>query len=284
MLKEKWINDFITLGPVVTHEGRQIRPNTVTKIAIGKVFSLDGTDNLKAVVRVSGAKYDFAGYINANEPVAELLAQAKEKDMIVCVRFDKKRKKKADPLASISDLIVDQRTAKENIVNVVSGIYNFSTNEWILTGDAVSNPEEDPANVLTEIKNASYSVDGFFTSSKKVQGNPDEKANHLLSIYTFMSEYNAKKELGLDVKYLKSMAVYMLNAVNKVQMQVYGLEEVNYKDYSHTKARGMLFAFIHANLLTKEIITTRGSFVGYLDRFISESVEIWNWAIAESKK
>lgn len=292
-LKEKWIPDFIALGAEVEHNGVKVRPETTTSIAIGKISRLDevGKNNLKLTLKVSGAKYDFSGFLNDNTPVAGLLKQAKEEDLVICARFEKKRKKGVDPTLPIADITVDASTAKDNIVKVVSGVYNFNTEEWILTDDAVSNPAEDPANVKTELDNASYSTEGFFSSTSTSSSAPkvpttdvDRKANHLISMYSYASEHNQENKLDFDDNALKILASYMLTACDQLQMKSYSLEAPNYSDYSHTKARGMLFSWMKLNPLSKEIMTTKGAFNTWITRFLTESSDIWAWAKSEAEK
>jgi len=287
-LREKWINDFTSLGKPIVVDGETLRPNTRTSIAIGKVDRLDevGRNNIKAVVKVAGAKYDFSGFLNDNSPVSELLKQAKEKNAPVAVRFEKKRKKDADPRASIEELTKDASVARDNIVNIVAGVYNYSTSEWILTDDAVSNPSEDPAHVKEELEKASYSTANFFDSGqKKVQTSElDWKANHLVSMFTYASEHNMENDIGLEVKGLKLLATFMLKACDQLQMKMHNLEEPNYNDYSHTKARGMLFSWMRTNPLSKEIMGTKGGFSEWIKKFLDENIELWEWARSEVEK
>lgn len=285
-LREKWINDFTSLGKPVKVDGEILRPNTRTSIAIGKVARLDeaGKNNFKAVIKVAGAKYDFSGFLNDNNPVADLLKQAKDNDYTIAVRFEKKRKKNADPKASIEDLTKDAATAKDNIVNIVAGVYNYSNSEWILTDDAVSNPAEDPEYVKSELEKASYNTTNFFESgqAKKIsKTDKDWKMNHLISMYTYASEHNLDNEIGLETKALMLLAKFMLQACDQLQMKMYNLTEPNYNDYSHTKVRGMLFSWMRVNPLSKEIMTAKGGFSEWLNKFMEENTAIYEWARSE---
>lgn len=287
-LREKWIKGFVSLGPEIEHNGQKIRPNTTTSVVIGKVVRLDeaGKNNLKATIKVPTAKYDFSGFLNDNTPVSNLLKQAKEKDVPICVRIERKRKKNADPTADIADLTKTPELGRENVVWIVAGVFNFSTSEWILTDDAVSNPEEDPDYVMKEIKSASYNTSGFFQSdAPRLQTtDKDWKANHLISMFTYASEHNIENEIGLNTEQLKILAIYMLKAVDQLQMKAKGIEAPNYNDYSHTKARGMLFSWMRLNPLSKDIMTQKGAFNQWISRFLEESLEIWNWANIEANK
>lgn len=288
-LKEKWINDFTSLGAEVEVGGEKVRPDTKTSIAIGKIFSMEevGRNNLKTVLKVPGAKYDFSGFMNDNNPVADLLKQAKELNAPIAVRFEKKRKKDADPKATMTELTVDSNTARDNIVNIVAGVYNYSTKEWILTDDAVSNPAEDPAHVVQELEAASYSTANFFESDKPkriVTTDKDQKVNHLISMYNFAAEHNLENEIGLKDEFLRILAGLMLKACDQLQMKMKNLDAPNYSDYSHTKARGMLFSWMRVNPLTQETITKKGAFNEWINQFLTENQELYEWAQAEVDK
>lgn len=288
-LREKWINDFTALGNEVDFEGKKVRPETKTSIAIGKIFAVEekGRNNLKVTLKVPGAKYDFSGFMNDNNPVAQLIAQAKEKNAPVAVRFEKKRKKGISPASPIADLIVNSSVARDNIVNIVAGIYNFNDGTWILTDDAVSNPADDPANVEQELKSAAYSTENFFESknAKKIStSDKDWKVNHLISMYTYASEHNLENKIGLEDKTLKLLASFMLKAVDQLQMRMLNLEEPNYNDYSHTKVRGMLFSWMRINPLSSKIMETKGGFSAWINRFIEENYNLHQWAQAEVDK
>lgn len=288
-LKEKWINGFVSLGPEIEHEGKKIRPNTTTSIAIGKVSALEpsGKNNLKCIVKVPGAKFDFNGFLNDNTPVANLLKEAKEKELTVCARFERKRKKNADPTKDISELTSSMDVARDNVVWITAGVFNFGTEEWILTDDAVSNPDEDPDNVLPEIKSASYSTEGFFESNNtpKLQTSDlDWKANHLLSMHSYATEHNIDNSIGLKANEIKVLAIYMLRAVDQLQMKVKNIPGPNYNDYSHTKARGVIFSWMRQNPLSREIMDEQGGFTKWITRFLEESIALWAWANEEAQK
>jgi len=287
-LREKWINDFTAKGKPVVVNGETLRPDTRVSIAIGKVARLDetGTNNLKAVIKVPGAKYDFSGFLNGNNPVAELLKKAKENEYPIAVRFEKKRKKNADPKETIENLTKDSGTARDNIVNIVSGVYNFGDSSWITTDDSISNPNEDPDYVKEELSKASYSTSNFFDSGEKKLKTSDKewKANHLVSMFTYASEHNLENEIGLEPKSIKLLATFMLKACDQLQMKMKNIDSPNYNDYSHTKARGMLFSWMRVNPLSKEIMTTKGKFTEWITRFVDENVELWEWAKNEIEK
>lgn len=285
-LKEKWIKEFISLGPAVNHNGETIRPNTTTSVVVGKVARLDdqGNNNLKCVVKVPGAKYDFSGFLNGNTPVSSLITECKEKDVPLCVRFERKRKKTADPSIDIKELTKSSDVARDNIVWIVAGVFNYGTEEWILTDDAVSNPEEDPDYVVREVKNASYSTEGFFEDNKapKLQTTDlDWKVNHLLSMYNYAKEHSVENGLNFNENELRIIASYMLKSCDVLQMKVKSIPSPLYNDYSHTKARGLMFSWMKANKLSREIIQGKGEFNAWISRFLEESISTWSWANSE---
>lgn len=287
-LKEKWLKEFVSLGKEVNHNGQTIRPNTRTSVVIGKVARLDeaGKNNLKGTVKVPGAKFDFSGFLNDNTPVSNLLKQAKEKDVAVCVRLERKRKKGVDPTLDIMDITKTPELGRDNVIWIIAGVYNFGDSSWILTDDAVSNPAEDPSYVKTEIESSSYSTTGFFETAAPKISNTDKdwKVNHLISMYTYGSEHNLDNEIGLKPAELKILAIYMLKACDQLQMKVKAIQAPNYNDYSHTKVRGMLFSWMRVNPLSREIMNKKGGFTEWISSFLEESLDLWAWANEEVGK
>lgn len=287
-LKEKWLKEFVSLGKEVVHEGQTVRPNTRTSIAIGKVTRLEetGKNNLKCTVKVPGAKFDFSGFLNDNTPVANLLKQAKEKEAPICVRLERKRKKGVSPVLDIMEITKTPELGRDNVVWIVAGVYNFGDSSWILTDDAVSNPNEDPSYVKNEIESSSYSTEGFFESAapKLKTTDKDWKVNHLVSMYTYASEHNLENEIGLKHEELKILAIYMLKACDQLQMKVKAIPQPNYPDYSHTKVRGMLFSWMRVNPLSRAIMDEKGGFNKWISSFLTESIEIWSWATENAEQ
>lgn len=281
-LKEKWIGYYLTHGEAVNVGGEEVFPESHTQIAIGKVKTYDeqGNNNVRVVVEVAGATYDFPGYINSGDPVANLLKQAKDEDHVICVRFEKKRKKDVDPKATIASITKDANTAKKNIVNIIAGVYNFNESSWVLSNEAVSNPANDPESVQTELDTAQINTKNFFggPATPSVQADIDEKANQLIELYNFASKHNAEQGLDLKVKALKSLATNLLLAVDKLQVGVYELESANYSDLSHAKAKELLFAWVQVNPITTELLDKKGGFSEWVNSFLSESTDIWTWA------
>lgn len=281
-LKEKWIKEFVSLGTPVEHKGEMVVPNTRTSIAIGKVTRMEesGKNNLKGTIKVPGAKFDFSGFLNDNTPVSNLLKQAKEKDVPVCVRLERKRKKGVDPTLDIMEITKTPELGRDNVVWIIAGVFNFGNSEWILTDDAVSDPSKDPDYVMTEIKNSSYSVSGFFESDapKLKTTDKDWKVNHLISMFTYANEHNLDNKIGLKTPELKILAQYMLKAVDQIQMKAKDIPAPNYNDYSHTKARGMMFSWMRVNPLSREIMSAKGGFTGWISKAVKDNLEIWSWA------
>lgn len=287
-ISEKFIKDFKPFGAAVTHQGKKVRPETKTNVAIGRIATVEnsGKNNLKVVMKVAGAKYDFSGFVNDNTPVAKLIKQAKEEDLVICARFEKKRKKNVDPNLPIDEITKDSFIAKENIVNIVAGVYNFNSKEWILSSDAVSNPAEDPEYVKNELASATYSTDDFFTASApKIQTtDADWKANHLISMFTYAREHCKENGVDIGIKGLKVLATHLLTAADVLQMKANKFDMPNYNDYSHTKARGMLFSWMKANPLSTDLMKTKGAFNKWVEDFAEENVELWAWAKEEAQK
>lgn len=281
-LKEWRVGQFTGLGREVDHEGGKVRPEVAVSIASGKVSNIDlkNADNANITFNVTGAKYGYGGFINTSDPVFNLLKQAHENDTVICVRFEKKRKKNVSPITPIEELTKDMSTAKDNISRVIAGAYNVNTNSWILTRDAQSNPMEDPSEIAVELQKIQYDTSSFFAKpTAKVQGQADDKANILVSMYFFIREREAKHGFELNEDQRRKLSLMLLAAADRLQTTVYNLDAPNYRDYSHTRARYILFSYEEINPLNLEAIK---NFKVWAQSFVEQNVDMWRWAIASS--
>lgn len=285
-LKEMMVGAFTGLGAEVDWNDSKVRPEVAVSVAIGVVeeFRDTGKDLARVRMEVAGAKYSYDGYIRTDEVVAKLIQKAMEDKTPIALRFEKKRKKDVDPTLPIAEISATVDIARENIIKVVVGAYNVNSEEWVLTGEAQTDVNEDPSFVVAKIKSAvNQDVSDFFAASKKkLQHYGDDKANHLISMYYAVREKEAESdgELSLNMKQRVFLAEALLSAVDKLQMIVYNSDEPNYRDYSHTRARFMLFQWLNLNPLTKDAIKGLNEF---LSQFINENAQIWKWALSKTE-
>lgn len=267
--------------------GQEVRPDVKVALGAGIIKEIKETDsNIQVIMNVEGAKWPYSGFINKVDPIVEVIRKAHELGAVVIMRFERKRNSKADPLASIDDLTASMDIAKENIVKMASGIYDINGEKWLLSGEAEVNPAEDPAWVSSKINSLIYdsvAIEGFFDAPtvSKPNVNPyvNDRANALLTMYYFVKELEVKYDFELKDSGRRQIAENLLMLTDLLQVGVFSMNGPNHKDYSHTKARFMLFKWEEFNNLTADEIKNLNN---WGQAFLKESIEIWKWTLQSS--
>lgn len=287
-LKETMVGKFTALGKEIEHNGKRIRPDLEVSVAVGRVTEIQEGDGVaRVIMNVTGAKYAYHGYVQLDSAVEKVARRARDTDTPICLRFENKRKKDVNPETPMADLKPDMATAQKNIVNILVGAFNLNTGEWILTSEAQSNPAEDEAWVKDKIMSAvEQNIDNFFDAPPAVgtvdhgYSNPaEDKANHLISLYCFLREQEVANNVNLNEQQRAVLAEKFLHAIDSLQVAANNLPGVNYKAYSHTKARQLFFQYAELNPLTADNIRNHNE---YINNFLAEGQKIWAWAISKS--
>lgn len=222
------------------------------------VINDNGKDSVKVDGTADGAQYGYSGYINKkySNGVYDILKQAQEERKYIIMRFEKMRKTESDPSLTIEEVTKDMRTGRNNIFNVLTAIYSANTGEWIHTGNKVSDVSEDPALVQEWLERyvlgGSETVDANeFFAGKEVKKAPFvpkgpeyEKSQQLLTMFFFIKDEASKNDIKLSEAANKKLAKVTLSLADKIQLRLTGIKEPNYGDYSHTRARFLLFHVI----------------------------------------
>lgn len=288
----KLLGDFTALGKTIQHNGADYRPEVAVSMAAAHVKDITDSGKMpsRVIMVVEGAKFELNGYINAQEPVLAILRKAQEENEAVVVRLEKKRKRKVDPTLPIADITATMDIARENIAKIVCGVYDFNNDTWILTREAESNPEEDPAGTIEGVKSCNVDVNGFFNKAQPaVQGGqvsnaykePEAKENALMSMYFFVEEQLAKNEVTIDNEVKKQIAISLLKAANFLQSKMFGLEAPVYSAYSHTRARFLVFKWIE-NMSPLDANAT-ANLSSWGANLVQNSNDLWEWARATSE-
>lgn len=291
MMKEAFFPSFVSPGREVAWEGQTVNPEVQVTVVIGKVKSIDENgDNSKITVSSAPAKFDFHGLTNTSETIVKVLKEAQERDHTLVVRFEKKRRAKIDPTKTIAELAPTMDLGRQNVINTCVGVYNVNTEQWILSDEAQTSPNDDPTSILLGIQKAQVSTDGFFDApvdEAPVQRVPrsqaNDRANHLLSMFVFLKEKVAEQGFELDDTKVRFFSKNLLNLVDTLQMSLFGLNAPNYTDYSHTRARFLLFSYVDANPITEVTLTNKEAYTEWNKAFISYNRELWAWAIKDSQ-
>ena len=283
---EKDIVEFVAKGK----QKDNFRPDVRVSILSAKVSSIDESGkSFNIVFKIPGQKYSHNGYISANEQVYKLLSEAKKLDKIVIVRLERKRKKTADPKASIMDLTKDMETAKNNSVKITSGIYDENNQRWILTSEAESEPSEDPEKVKSGIASVNIDEKAFFqeNASKRVKGSKELKAraDSLLNLYFFLLERANKSGTSIEPEKLNEYTKLLETSCNYIQKNNFKIKSPVYGDYSYTRVRYLLFNYAdHVNDLNKDVFASDESMKSWARDFIKYGTQLWEWAFKEAKQ
>lgn len=218
------------------------------------------TKNPKSfMVKIAIALTDnpFSGYLFSDSIIYQLIQKAIETDSYVLLRFEKIRKKNVDINIPILDICKDLNIAKQNINKNVAGIYDFNSNKWILNDTALGKVEDDDETVKALIEKArsgmsqeNINTEIFFNtvSNTPVEVKPVtpknfDRQNALITFYYFIIDCEKKYNYNLDDNQRKVLAKKILDVADNIQKLILNSNQVNYKDYSHTRARFLVFSF-----------------------------------------
>lgn len=256
------------------------------------VINDNGKDSVKVNGTADGAQYGYSGYVNKkySNGVYDVLEQAQKEKRYVIMRFEKMRKADSDPSLTIEEVTKDMTTGRNNVFNVLTAIYNVNTGEWIHTGNKVSDVSEDPALVQDwldrYVLNGSETVDAdeFFAEkeTKKApfvpKGPEYEKSQQLLTMFFFVRGEADKYEIRLPESTNKRLAKATLALADKVQLRLTGIEAPNYGDYSHTRARFLLFHVIENILPMKSVIDGSKDLKDWGSAVLKEAYSLIEWS------
>lgn len=129
--------------PFVSHDGpdpQGVRAEVVVESHTGTVKEISELDKVAKVSFLGdGLNKPVHGYIQIDDPVLDIIKEAKKAKETVNYRIEIIRKKGVDRSTSMSELRKDMDTARDNVTKIIAGINGHFTTE------AVTNPEEDMA-------------------------------------------------------------------------------------------------------------------------------------------
>lgn len=222
-------------------------------VTCGKVkVENTGKNNIwKVKTQTNISKYSTGGtfFTGGYEDILNVLQTAQEQDKEVICRYEKVRKEDIDKDIPIADLTVDQMTAKENIYLVFSGIYDVNNGKWILTGQAVTNPDNDTENLKNAVHQALNGIreqvdtESFFAKPSKETTNGENnnvnivnntdttrnKNSYLLDLVFFVKECETKYDFNFKDNNIRfKVANDILQIIDASYKIIYDDAEVNY--------------------------------------------------------
>lgn len=127
--------------PFVSHDGadpKGIRAEVIVESHTGTVKAVSELDKVAKVEFIGdGLNRPPHGYIQIDDPVLDIIKEAKKNKETVNYRIEIIRKKGVDRSIPMSELRKDLDTARENVTKIIAGV------NGVLTKEAVTDPAED---------------------------------------------------------------------------------------------------------------------------------------------
>lgn len=136
--------------PFVSHDASDengVRAEVSVTVGVGKVNEIVvGGKGVTAQAKfsVEGLKYSINGWCPVNDPIYQIISDAKESGELVEFRVEHQRKATIDRTTPISELRSSAEAAKENTTSILAGARKVSDKEMTFSSEAVTNPAEDP--------------------------------------------------------------------------------------------------------------------------------------------
>lgn len=291
----KLVADFVIPGRAVDYNGTKVNPEVKVAIASVRVTAVSekNNGNLSVNFEADGAKFGLNGFINSDEPAAAIIKLAHEKGEVICVRFEKKRKKNIDPNLPMSEIAATMDIARQNIVKLITGVFDFNSGKWVLINNSPSDPSNDPEGTIDSIKSLDFSADGFFDKAQGSNGDPapagyvnpnkeiESKENALMTIYYFIREQEKEHGYELTEEQRHILATKLTKMANHIQIAMFGLETPSYRAYSHTRARFAIFKY--AEVVSPLNLEAVKAFNVWGPQCLKSSIDTWNWSREASK-
>lgn len=294
-LLKSWLPRFVAESP---NSFRNKTGRTSVEISCGvpKLEQKGGESYLVSSL-MENDKYPKSGYFHAQhqQEVLEILKAAEEKDIPVVMRFEREYREDSPEDAKIEDYQDGGRYYKErtrHIAKVLAAIYNPAKKEWLRL-QIISEPEDDPPEVaefLNRVLEGDQSVDineDDFLATPKVKENFQpalprswemDKIYVIHALYFFVKLIEKRYEYELSEEQRRKLTLGLLNLSNAIQqMLVPNLISPNYRDYSHTKARHILFnseEFVHP--LTED---ETKDIKGWVKKVFETSKDLVEWSL-----
>lgn len=239
--------------------------------------------SMKIEVQPSTAQRPIGGYIHEDSIVGKILVKAAEDGHHVLLRTEKQRKKNiAEEKLSIpmSELSKDMNSGRENVINAIVGVYNFTDKSWVLSGNEFD-PANDPDNLKyapTKALELGVDPDSFFVEPQVKIPNPKgfDYQQALITIYYYVIQLEKKYEYELKEDMRRNISIKLLALADEIQKVIKQADVVDYRDYSHTRARYLVFNYEeYISNLNKENLKNLGP---WLKDALTHSKEILNWA------
>lgn len=242
--------------------------------------------SVKVVVPTAVSKFPGKGYIFAEGKVFEILQKAAEAGQRVIVRFEKQRKKGVDINIPLAEITKTLDIARDNVIHACTGVYYPKEEKWILS-DSKADPALDTPESKQKIREfiageqEDIDTEDFFDPPAPPQvkvANPPsfDKQQQLITMYYFILGCEKKYKYTLEEGQRRSAANDLLVLANAIQKFIKKADVVDYRDYSHTRARYLIFTF--EDLVLNLDINQIAKFNEWKKQAWESAVSVLDWA------
>lgn len=261
----------------------------VTTIVIGvpEIQPSKNPQSAKVTIKPGRAENGLGGYYIRESNVGKVIEKAADEGHQIIMRVEKIRKDGIDINIPIAELTPDMGTARKNVINSLTGIYDVNNNKWILNGVGHSNPDEDTQEMkdVISVALAGYAgevnVDDFFKPRETTPNIPKpigfDYQNAVTTMYYHVIELEKKYGYELKDDVRKVITKKLIGLADELQKVIRRADVIDYSDYSHTRARFLIFNYeTHVSNLDKKAMKD-------LSKWIKENYEfnknLLNWTI-----
>lgn len=241
--------------------------------------------NLK--IEVPGLEYPFSGYFPISSKIGKALQHFADEEKMITVAFEQKKKNKLpedEANKDITELRDTPEHAKKTTVKTVAGIYDYNKDSWIFTDEASFSGKDISDDWTNELVQKSQDVDfdlGDLAPSEIVP-KPNvpqsvDKQSFLINYYMFVKDMETKYDYELSDERRKLISRKLLKIADGFQQKMTGLPVPNYKDYSHTRARQLVFQVAERFVLLDKSVETDEGLQSIIKGIVSYGLNLLNW-------
>ena len=300
-----------TRRPFVSYDGKDengTRAEVKVLMGYGNVDTITPSTGAgkanKVEFVVENTKYKSSGWAPIDSNVMEKVLEAQKLDVPIYFRIETRRQKNIDRSTPIDELTT-LAMAKDSIHKSIAAVRINETDEWTVSPHAVTRIDEDPASgngVYSANDQSKEELAGAGNSKAVQQANGVEAPPYMtynrdgglnpgsmavavpLNLLSFVAEQNREGDLGISEKHQAVLVKAMLQAANKLQVEIYEgkLEKPDLSAGSHTRARALVFEVIRSHYpVSKDLLASKETLKEWHDGIFTKSLAMWKWSITE---
>lgn len=303
-------------NPFISHDGPDAeghRAEVKVVTGLGMISNKKKSDAGKAynvIFDVDNTQYSSSGWIPSDSGLMDTINEHEENDEPLYFRIETVRKRGVDRHTPITDL-TKKGVANENVFKSLVGIKVNEEDEWSLTTQAKTRPDEDPKSYdggnandyskeeLDKLKkptsNNSYSSNNNSFEAPPFKTHNNDGSVNLgsfavgtpMSMFSYVTDYFRAKDEEITAKEAKTLAQILLQISNNAQVKMYD-GEIDSPDLtagSHTRARAVMYEVIRfSHPLTKDLVENKELRKTWSKEVLVETLQMWKWSVAVSEK